>query len=864
MRFTVTIAVAGLAGGLLGAVTAPPGQARAVANIVVDSTSQALGAPGCTLPEAILAANHDASHVPLPMANGVHVETECAAGSAGADVITLAAGTTYAFGAPIDDAFNHVGPTATPIITSDVIIEGQGAVIRRTGTAPLRAFAVQDGGHLDLREVHVKDFGARGGNGAAGGGGGLGAGGAIYVHEGTLFVQWSTFEANGATGGNGSAASGGAGGGGGGLGGDGGAEPNVTGDTNDEGGGGGGSRGDGESPPNNQFAHPPGRGGGTVLGGAQGGYRCGGAGGDGEPLLSNDDGDAGQCRGGGGGGGGRFQGLVVFSGDGGAGAYGGGGGGGGYDAGDGGDGGFGGGGGSGPGFPLPGDEWTGGGGGDGGFGAGGGAGPGGDVFGEPGDGGTFAGDAGDRHGGGGAGLGGAIFGHDADILIVNSTFTRNFAVRGVAGGAGARNGADAGGAIFLVAGTLSINSSTIAGNESTGEGAGVVAYRPTTGDATTLSMFNTIIAANTGRDECFVLGGVTRAGTNNLVTPHPLDDARTQCLGVTQTTDPQLGGLALHWPGRTPTMPIGSASPAYNAGDLDAAPLDDQRGVARPQFGDADIGAFEYDQLDTTPPTAMSPSPSPTANAAGWNTTDVTVTWNWSDAETGLDPANCPASSTSSGEGAALLLSASCTDNAGNVGSANVTVKVDATAPTVTCAAPPTFVLGRTPTSGLAATVADSLSGPAESPVTAPVGADDVDEPGSFSTQLTGSDVAGNTATAECGFTVGYDFGGFLQPIPQSSYKRGSTIPVRFQLGDASGVLSDADAAALLSPTCLVVVTLDGQLAGCARYDAKSNIFQFDLKTSKAIATGAHSVGVLVTTAGGDTVNTDATAVLLR
>jgi hypothetical protein len=48
-------------------------------------------------------------------------------------------------------------------------------------------------------------------------------------------------------------------------------------------------------------------------------------------------------------------------------------------------------------------------------------------------------------------------------------------------------------------------------------------------------------------------------------------------------------------------------------------------------------------------------------------------------------------------------------------------------------------------------------------------------------------------------FVVSYAFLGFLEPIPQTSYRRGSTIPVRFRLGDASGApLHDSAATALL------------------------------------------------------------------
>ena len=854
-----------LAGGVLALsplVTSPVH----AASIVVTTTDQGLGIPGCSLQEAILAANHDASSFLDPAFNLVMIDSGCAAGS-GADIIELMPG-VYRMGQVTDvlnttDAANYTGPSVTPMITSPMIVEGRGAVLIRTSTAPMRAFVVGQLGNLDLREVHVKGFAVRGGNGARGGGGGMGAGGAIFVHGGSLLVQWSTFEGNTATGGNGSTGSqfDGAGGGGGGVGGNGG----RGGDPGGGGGGGGGSRGNG----GDAADHGAGGGGTVGDGGADGGFRCGGAGGDANSPIpfTGEDGHDGCAGGGGGGGAARDPspagGVLTQSGTGGTGGYGGGGGGGGWDTGDGGHGGFGGGGGAGAAFAEP---FPGGGGGDGGFGGGGGSGPGGDVFGEPGDGGTFAGNATDFGGGGGAGLGGAIFGHQADITISNSTFTRNAAVRGVGGGEGAQNGADAGGAIFTVAGSLTVVNSTIAGNESTGDGAGITVYNPTTGEATSFVLRNTIVAANTGRDECFVLGGVSMSGWNNLVTPHPLDDTRTSCPGITQTGDPLLAPLTLAWPGRTPTMALNAASPAIDAGDPVLAPPDDQRGVARPQFAGFDIGAYEFGGPSDTIPPVADPTTAPAPNANGWTNSPVTVTWNWADEAggSGIDPANCMTSSSTIGEGLGIVLTAGCADVAGNLGSASATVNVDLTAPTVTCSATPALVVGSS-VGSVSATVTDALSGPVDGTVTSPIAAADLASPGVKSVDVSGADRAGNMTTVACTYVVQYDFGGFLEPIPQTNYRRGSTIPVRFQLGTASGaLLSDQAAAALLAPVCRVQVTLDGVSKGCVRYDAAANKFQIDVKTTKSFIPGEHTIAVVITAGDGSVVNTEAMKVIVR
>jgi hypothetical protein len=850
-----------LAATLLVVGLVPASTARAGSVIAVDNQSTALGGAGCSLPEAILAANQDAQTVvfdpgpPFPRAD---VATGCTAG-AGDDLIVLEPG-VYSYVSPISNPGSHLGPAALPMIDSVITIEGAGAVLQRSSTASddFRLFSVGPNGNLDLREVYVLGFTAIGGNGVDGGGGGMGAGGAIFVDDGALRVQWSTFKGNVAQGGNGGHvfSPGGGGGGGGGIGGS--ASSGSLG-----GGGGGGSRGSGGT----SLAQSGAGGGGTLLDGGfagdsnpfVGGYLCGGAG---DNVLDDGlpDGDDG-CAGGGGGGGSDG---IILTGDGGSGGFGGGGGGGARPDGSGGHGGFGGGGGT-AGTAAADD---GGDGGDGGFGGGGGAGPGGAVFGEPGDGGTFAGDASDLEGGGGAGLGGAIFGYRANIIVSNSTFTGNAVTRGVAGGPDARNGADAGAAIFAVGGSTTVVNTTIAGNQSTGDGAGLAVYRPTTGESASLRLVNTIVAGNTGRDECFVLNGVTSSGTNNLVTPHPTD-VRTACPGITQTADPELGALAMNAPGRTPTMALSATSVAIDAADAAGAPLDDQRGVLRPQGAAPDIGAFELDGVPPPPTDGTAPSASPTAspaaNGAGWNTGDVTVSWHWVDdaGGSGIDAAQCIATTTSSGEGAAMSLTATCKDLAGNTGSASYAVSIDKTPPTVTCAATPSYTIGGDHATDVTATVTDGLSKPASSPLSADVTESDVAAAGVKSKTLTGYDVAGNQTTVACPYVVRYAFLGFLEPIPQASYKRGSTIPLKFRLGSASGVpLADADAATLVA-SCLVEVTFDGAVQGCAAYVPTSDTFKFDVKTPRNVGPGTHAVGMRVRATGG-VVNEASTNVILK
>lgn len=277
-------------------------------------------------------------------------------------------------------------------------------------------------------------------------------------------------------------------------------------------------------------------------------------------------------------------------------------------------------------------------------------------------------------------------------------------------------------------------------------------------------------------------------------------------------------------------------------------------------------GASATVRVDKTAPVAT-PTRSPAPNANGWNNSDVTVTWNWADniLGAGIDPARCTTSSRSSNEGA-LTLSASCTDKAGNTGTSTpVTVKVDKAAPTMACAiaAPgPVFVLGGSGAS-VSASVTDALSGPLATTVSKAV---DVSTAGNKTVSLTGTDKAGNTKTVSCAYTVAFAFLGFQDPKPQSAYKAGSTIPVKFSLARAAGTrLSDDAAEALIEPTCRVTITLDGAaLRGCASYDEKSNTFHYNLNTAKTIAPGTHVVGIQVSADSSGVVNTNSTTVFIR
>ncbi len=112
---------------------------------------------------------------------------------------------------------------------------------------------------------------------------------------------------------------------------------------------------------------------------------------------------------------------------------------------------------------------------------------------------------------------------------------------------------------------------------------------------------------------------------------------------------------------------------------------------------------------DTTAPVAA-PTLSGITGAAGWSRTDVTVNWNWSDVGLGIDPAHCTSTSVSSGEGGAIILSATCADVVGNTGTANRGVKVDKTAPVAAITSGPSGTVSATAAT-FAFAASDALSG---------------------------------------------------------------------------------------------------------------------------------------------------------
>ncbi len=179
--------------------------------------------------------------------------------------------------------------------------------------------------------------------------------------------------------------------------------------------------------------------------------------------------------------------------------------------------------------------------------------------------------------------GAAIFNRDSTLNVYNSTLSANTA-------------AGDGGGLYTDDGSINVVNSTLYEN-SANNGGGIY-------NRATMSLRNTIVAGSTSGGDCRNVLTIA-TNLNNLIEDGVLV-ASGGCSTTSQQRDPLLEPLADNG-GPTETHALIPGSPAMDAGNLAACENEqtidsvDQRGVARPQDGDADgdsqcdIGSFEYD-----------------------------------------------------------------------------------------------------------------------------------------------------------------------------------------------------------------------------------------------------------------------------
>jgi hypothetical protein len=240
----------------------------------------------------------------------------------------------------------------------------------------------------------------------------------------------------------------------------------------------------------------------------------------------------------------------------------------------------------------------------------------------------FSGTPGGPGGNGGSGNGGTVF-NSGSASLVNDTFAFNSGMGGQGGtggsggppwnqstssgngGQGANGGSgcgaiyDSNGQCYLTNCTLALNNGIAsAGGYGGPPGPWPYPYPPHVGSpgangnagvpGSGLStagtrLVNTLLASNSPVN---CSGALSDAGHNLSSDVSPGFTGP----GSLTNTAPAIGPL-INNGGPTATMALLPGSPAIDAGDTSAAPINDQRGLPRPAGGAADIGAFEYGSM---------------------------------------------------------------------------------------------------------------------------------------------------------------------------------------------------------------------------------------------------------------------------
>jgi hypothetical protein len=276
------------------------------------------------------------------------------------------------------------------------------------------------------------------------------------------------------------------------------------------------------------------------------------------------------------------------------------------------------------------------------------------------------------------------------------------------------------------------------------------------------------------------------------------------------------------------------------AGGLDAYVPEGLTGVLALAAGMShEVALVDPAVVDATAPVADPVVLAGSEGLGGWYTSAVTVDWRWSDDADGIgiDPAACVTTSTSVGDGA-LTLSATCSDRAGNVGSATFAVAVDATPPALVPVVDPNPVLlGGVATA--AANATDAVSGVAS----ASCGPVATGTAGSASVACEASDVAGNVASVEVPYAVHFPYSGFGRPVDDTvvnEVKAGRGVALRFSLGADRGleILAPgsprSQAVACGTDTVVdAVETTNAAGASELRYDAASGEYVYVWRTER-------------------------------
>lgn len=240
-------------------------------------------------------------------------------------------------------------------------------------------------------------------------------------------------------------------------------------------------------------------------------------------------------------------------------------------------------------------------------------------------------------------------------------------------------------------------------------------------------------------------------------------------------------------------------------------------------------------KVDTTAPTVTWGSPNPAANANGWHKADVTIPYTVSDGSgIGVDGSTSGVV-TITGEGANLNGAVTVSDLLSNSASyTSPSVKIDRTKPTITSTSisnGATFILNERNGEIITCEATDTLSG-IDSTTTTTL---DTSSVGNKTLTVSATDKAGNTEDININYSVVYAHTGILQPInttgPISAFKKGSTVPVKFQLKDVNGTpikLSAMPTIKISKVTMTGMVITENEAVVTTSAATTGNLFRYD------------------------------------
>jgi hypothetical protein len=438
---------------------------------------------------------------------------------------------------------------------------------------------------------------------------------------------------------------------------------------------------------------------------------------------------------------------------------------------------------------------------------------------------------------------GGINNQGAQVTIANSTVSGN--VSGSGFGGGILNLAFTG-----QTASVALTNCTLAGNTGNANGGGIHTQN-VGGISTTTRLKNTLVANNTGVN-------FLTTGTNGFLisdgsnldsdgTSGFINGANGNIVGSAGSPiAAMIAPLAANG-GATRTHALLAGSPAIDAGNNASAidkggdPLtSDQRGAGFQRIlnGTADIGAYESEAPDATPP-VITPTVTGTLGDNGWYTGDISVSWTVTEYESNISGQTGCGAQTVTSDTSGVTLTCSAT-SAGGTDSQSVTVKRDASAPVLNPAVSPNPVFLND-----AATAAPNASDATSGIASQGCDATDTSSVGSKTVACTATDNAGNTANADAAYRVIYNFAGFFEPVDNlptiNVASAGSAIPLKFVLGGDQGLnVFAADYPASTVVPCDVaepgdVIEETANAGGSSlTYDAATGRYTYVWKTNKA------------------------------